>query len=72
MFKPRVGNKMFAYSSPFYAYTYDNSFWQLQDHYFYRNNRTLRISTPRTGINPSKTYLALSIKLNHHPIISNN
>ncbi len=32
-----------------------------------RNNLTLRISTPRTG----KTYLALSIKLNH-PIISNN
>ncbi len=62
MFKHRVGNKRFV-SSPFYAYTYDNSFYQLQDHHFYSNNRTLRISTPRTGINLSKTYLALSIKL---------
>ncbi len=36
---------------------------------FTRNNRILRIST---GINPSKTYLTLSIKLNHDPIIFNN
>ncbi len=71
MFKPRVSNKRFVYSFPFYAYTYDNSFRNFRITTFNHNNRTLLIYTPRTGINPSRTYLALSIKLNHDPIIKN-
>ncbi len=69
MLKDRVGNKRFVYSSPLYMIIVFRNFRITT---FTRNNRTLHIRTPKTGINPSKTYLTLPIKLNHHPIIPNN